>query len=285
MRILSIDVGIKHLAFCLLVNNGVTDDKQVALQDSFSIMKWDSLNVAEAVEYKCSLTDKEGKPCQQQAKFKKGSQAFCLKHAKKQSFHIPTSTLTPAFIKKQKTATLYELLDKYNIVYTKPISKLDLQSLLLEYIYTSCFEPIIETNASKVDLVTIGRNMMHQWDSVLCKEDGIEKVIIENQISPIANRMKTIQGMIAQYFIMRYENIDIVFVNASNKLKTLSQDEKESSGSKMTYNERKKRGIEKTLEYIKKNDKWQSYFKQHKKKDDLADSFLQGMWYLSSVSE
>ena len=28
-------------------------------------------------------------------------------------------------------------------------------------------------------------------------------VIIENQISPIANRMKTIQGMITQYFIMK----------------------------------------------------------------------------------
>jgi hypothetical protein len=90
--------------------------------------------------------------------------------------------------------------------------------------------------------------------------------------------MKTIQGMISQYFIMRYENIDIVFVNASNKLKT--NEKGTASGSKSTYAERKKMGIEKTLDYIKKNDKWQSYFKQHKKKDDLADSFLQGIWFV-----
>ena len=37
----------------------------------------------------------------------------------------------------------------------------------------------------------------------LYKDDDIDTVIIENQISPIANRMKTLQGMIAQYFIMK----------------------------------------------------------------------------------
>ena len=37
--------------------------------------------------------------------------------------------------------------------------------------------------------------------------ESITHVFIENQISPIANRMKTIQGMLAQYFIMK-SNID-----------------------------------------------------------------------------
>jgi hypothetical protein len=301
MRILSIDVGIKHLAYCLLSNDSEKGEK------SIKIMKWDSINVAEAVDYKCSLFDKEGKPCQQPAKFKKETQCFCLKHAKKQSFHIPTSKMNAAFIKKQKFQSLYELADTYKIEYKKPISKLDLQSLLLEYIYTTCFEPIEETNASKLDLVTIGRNMTAKWDSILFEFEGnngekdvlstnmipIDKIIIENQISPIANRMKTLQGMIAQYFIMRYNKIGIEFVNASNKLKTPSSSsiekgnkEKsiEKSIEKSTYSERKKLGIERTQEYIKKDEKWNTYFSQHKKKDDLADSFLQGMWYLSKTS-
>ena len=47
----------------------------------------------------------------------------------------------------------------------------------------------------------------------------ITHVVIENQLSPIANRMKTIQGMLAQYFIMIDENIDIQFISSSNKLK------------------------------------------------------------------
>jgi len=272
MRVLSIDVGIKHLAYCLL-EKGDGDD--------FQIIKWDSINVAESIDYKCSLLNNEGQPCQQAAKFKKDTQCFCLKHAKKQSFHIPTSKMNAAFIKKQKFQALYELADEYKIVYTKPISKLDLQSIFLEYLYTSCFDPIEETNASKLDLVTIGRNMMTKWDSVLQGQNNekIDMVIIENQISPIANRMKTIQGMIAQYFIMRYKDCGIEFINASNKLKTLLPCIKKVTP--LSYSERKKLGIERTKEYIKTDDVWKSYFEKHKKKDDLADSFLQGIWYLS----
>ena len=63
----------------------------------------------------------------------------------------------------------------------------------------------------------------------------VDKVIIENQISPIANRMKTIQGMIAQFFIMN-DIKDIEFVAASNKLKNFIT-------TKTSYNERKKLGI------------------------------------------
>ena len=46
----------------------------------------------------------------------------------------------------------------------------------------------------------------------------IDTVIIENQISTLASRMKTLQGMITQYFIMK--NIpQIEFISASCKLK------------------------------------------------------------------
>ena len=38
------------------------------------------------------------------------------------------------------------------------------------------------------------------------KLKDITHIIIENQISPIATRMKTIQGLLTQYFIMKYNN-------------------------------------------------------------------------------
>jgi len=98
--------------------------------------------------------------------------------------------------------------------------------------------------------------------------------MIENQISPIANRMKTIQGMIAQYFIMRNEDINIDFVSASNKLKKFI-----NNNEKTTYNERKKLSIVKCLELLQTRtefNEWVDFFGHHKKKDDLADSFLQG---------
>ena len=47
----------------------------------------------------------------------------------------------------------------------------------------------------------------------------IDRVIIENQISPIANRMKTVQGMLSQYFLMSNDKLDIEFISSINKLK------------------------------------------------------------------
>jgi hypothetical protein len=123
-------------------------------------------------------------------------------------------------------------------------------------------------------------------DSIFYSDDTIgpiTHVIIENQISPIANRMKTIQGMIAQYFIMK--NVKTIeFISASNKLKYSavvndSDDEVDIS----TYKNRKKTGIINCLELLKKtNSNMMNHFESHKKKDDLADSLLQGVWYITN---
>ena len=46
-------------------------------------------------------------------------------------------------------------------------------------------------------------------------------------------------------------------------------------------------GIAKSLEIITTDYRFSDkldYFNAHKKKDDLADSFLQGLWFLSTLS-
>ena len=171
-----------------------------------------------------------------------------------------------------------EIADKYEIKYEKPIKKCDLVKLLEDYIEKTCFNPIKNINASKVDLISIGKNIKFRLDEIFPTVD-IDYVIIENQISPIANRMKTIQGMLAQYFIMRKSSQNIEFVSSVNKLKGL----KPADGEKQSYGDRKKMGVAKCLEMLQaepSNQAWQVYFSSHKKKDDLADSFLQGMWFL-----
>ena len=86
--------------------------------------------------------------------------------------------------------------------------------------------------------------------------------------------MKTLQGMIAQYFIMKDQN-NIEFYSSSNKLKLFI------GNQKTTYNERKKLSIEacNNLLINNKND-WLDSFNKNNKKDDLADCFLQGIYYL-----
>ena len=263
MKVLSIDVGIKNLAFCLL--------------DNSTIEKWDVVNISEQVSLFCGETDK-GKSCSKPATFMKQGKCYCLKHSKKQTYQIPTSELNPTYINKQKIQKLYEIADKYEIKYEKPIKKCDLVKLLEDYIEKTCFNPIKDVNASKVDLISIGKNIKFRLDEIFPTVD-VDYVIIENQISPIANRMKTIQGMLAQYFIMRKSSQNIEFVSSVNKLKGV----KPADGEKQSYGDRKKMGIAKCLEMLQdepSNQAWQVYFSSHKKKDDLADSFLQGMWFL-----
>ena len=274
MKVLSIDVGIKNLAFCLL--------EKTESNESHKVIKWDSINVVDIETHICCASEKN-KPCGKPAKFFKNNCYYCLKHSKKQDFQIPTTELTSNFINKQKFQKLLELAEKYNVKYEKPIKKGELVKILNEHIHETCFEPITTSNASKTDLITIGKNIKIKFNEIF-HEDDIDVVIIENQISPIANRMKTIQGMIAQYFIMKKTTQQIEFVSAINKLKNDATDKETKDKTK--YSDRKKMGIQKCLELLNNDGSyisWMDYFKNHTKKDDLADSFLQGLWYMKKI--
>jgi hypothetical protein len=278
MRIISIDVGIKNLAFCLFSLN---EDK------TYEIENWGVVDLSQKTEIqkKCNCFN-EKKPtkkmpfppkekCNFQAKWKRESTYYCVKHAKQSPFLIPTNEFKPSHINKQNISGLKKIMDKLEINYDNlNLKKADMISLLLNKIREKCLEPIEEVNASKMDLVTIGMNMKIKFND-LFSHIQIDKIIIENQISPIANRMKTIQGMISQYFIMVSEHdIEIDFINSTNKLKL------GEFKSNTDYKERKQQSVSLVKEMIK--DKWIDFFHTHSKKDDLADCFLQGIWYIKN---
>jgi len=273
MFILSIDIGIRNLSFCLL---------EYFNKDSntFSIKKWDNIDLTKDSEKTCIEIDKNGL-CGKPAKFTKDNQCYCLKHSKKLNQYIqPNKELSLGFINKQKIQKLVEIADKYKIIYETPIKKTNLLNCITDFLTKNCLEEIKKTNAKKLDLVTIGKNVQYNFDTIL--EDytkKINKIIIENQIGPLANKMKTIQGQIAQYFIMKNNNIDIEFVNASNKLKDFIL-----NNEKTDYKQRKKLSIDITNNLVTNDTRflnWSNMFQKHSKKDDLADCFLQGLWYLN----
>ena len=275
MKILSIDIGIKNLSFCLFELQTIEEKS-----NHLKIIKWDNIDLSEKNENKCIEIDKNGL-CDKPAKFIKDNKCYCLKHSKKHTLLQPKTDLKSSYLNKQNIQSLMEIANKYKITYETPIKKTNLLALLNNFSENNCFLPIFKTDATKVNLVIIGRNIQHKFDEILNDQlSNIETIIIENQIGPIANKMKTIQGMISQYFIMKNNNIHIEFISASNKLKDyLPKDKKE----KLDYKQRKKLGIETCLEIVSTDfrfKEWEIFFNKHLKKDDLSDCFLQGMWFI-----
>jgi hypothetical protein len=279
MKLLSIDVGIKNLSFCLFELQLLTEGNK---SNNLKIISWDNIDLSEKTESKCIEIDKNGL-CDKPAKFTKDGKCYCLKHSKKHNYLHPSAELKQSYLNKQKIQSLIDIADKYKLKYENPPKKANILATINEFINNNCYTAITSVNASKVDLVTIGRNIQHKFDEILAEHlSSIDTIIIENQIGPIANKMKTIQGMISQYFIMRNNNVNIEFISACNKLKDFIKD-KDKDKEKMDYKQRKKLGTDVCINCIN-NDfrfkEWQDFLQKHTKKDDLSDCFLQGMWYI-----
>jgi hypothetical protein len=208
-------------------------------------------------------------------------------HTKKDDENMePNAAIVASTVNKRQKNTKEQMLD-----------------MIQQELTTKYLEHIENVRADEIDLLTLGKNMMIELDKFidpftdismsqntrdardprdLGKMGGLEKykidiVIIENQISTIASRMKTLQGMIAQYFIMRGTPC-IEFISAANKLKMFM------TKKKTTYTERKIESVEVTKELLEKLPQFEKYkgcLEKNKKKDDLADCFLQGIYYLT----
>ena len=219
-----------------------------------------------------------------------------------------------------KLVDLQKVITNYNIPLPSPSAKKEeILRTVLSFMENKMLQSVTTVAANDFDLIKLGIAMRDAFNHDLVNHIAtIDKIVIENQISPIANRMKTLQGMIAQYFIM-HNKTKISFVSAANKLKggstpsppikdkvvTMLMDEADANSHQkggeglaacpiggeglaelaacpQNYAFRKKEGIRITLGLLnEKYIQWLPHFNQHKKKDDLADAFLQGIYVLN----
>ena len=277
------------------------------------ILDWkivDLLNTEPPVTHnhicKCLLstsTKKIPKECGKKAKYQYTNTEsnneisyFCETHAKNnKTYLIPKKSHEESSLNKLKREGLDKLIADYNInvsISTK-ITKKVLVDLLRDY-YTKKSYRLISTNtisnmtANKIDMITIGRNIKHIMDKLeIITTYNPTHIIMENQISTMASRMKTIQGELTMYFIMKFPNAHIEYISSANKLKHFTPVPTTTittTSSNQKYRQHKQDAVTYTQQMLQTTPElstWIHAFTTNKtKKDDLADCFLQGIWYL-----
>lgn len=384
MRIISFDIGIKNMAYCIF-----NVDKTNKTTPPFSIVEWKTVNLMNEEDtikptlFTCSCNNKSKKvgnnKCSRNALYMKsvvyipifplhtpiepvpatthgpfvspappGTNSivhyYCEKHAKESTeWFLPNKSQTAASLNKLTIEELQTECLKYSCIDgSKTLKKKTMVDLLTKYFKEKTFESIQykkQKNSKETDLISIGYNLRRELDKIPDLE-AITNVIIENQISTLAARMNSIQGMLVQYFIMKEngeQKKSIEFISSFNKLKGLPpvvdsppkepatnnfvnmfvnttinnetsiqtkpvkknqvKEEKKTKEDKndapnekeavktsvhSKYKAHKKDGLYHCSLFLDNNHilkEWKHVLNT-KKKDDYADCFLQGIWYM-----
>lgn len=361
MRLLSIDVGIKNLAICLLDVVAVTGETET--NAVHRILVWDVVDICHSDQENADIADRalnrlKCAKCSLHAAFfyykNNVLQLLCKRHSTKtresENLLLAATDFKIAEYKKVlngSVAKLYAFCQKHEHDNDNPESESkqkihELKSVLQERVryiartrYLHAYDEAVlallnpipansntiikkpNSTPEYVSLITVGSNLMTKLDKLFYSSGSSssaseslapDRVIIENQISPIATRMKTVQGMLTQYFLVRgVDSANISFISAANKLKSslvssLSDPtELDDNAFTYTYSDRKKMGIACVRKLFKLQEQqeqqqqqqqtllqldnvtasyWNKVFESHKKKDDMADSLLQALSYL-----
>lgn len=277
-KILSWDIGIKNLAYCLI---SIKNSK-------YYVEEWDIINIVKDDNFCCECGKKavlEVTNCDKK---------YCKKHSKKHVVQKETFDLyykhcdekCTHMIKERlcgKTARFNKNENNYCGVHAKQHFKNYEKSCELNKI------PKVRNDLNSIVLKLL--KILETKKQFL----NVDVVLLENQPAMKNPTMKNVASTIYSYFMIRgvidrektHSSIKIVkYMLASNKLKLADEEDclklvKLKGQDSKTYKLTKALGIKYCVRMMENEDNkhWIEHLNKYKKKDDLADSFLQGMYY------
>lgn len=274
--ILSFDIGIKNLSYCLVKFN--KDTKEFIKIEKWGIINLQSFDwIPENHEKKClGLLKKQDKQCLKQSIgwiMKDGvRQEVCQKHKEEKTYFYDLN-LSKCSCSEKGRKVMFQGETFENKTY--------------ETFCNKCSKKQTGELLKIKDLMKLDDSIYHSKLYYALKNltlEGIDEVVIENQPAFKNPKMKSIQMFVYSFYFIKSieENAiknGIHFFNATKKLdlselvKNLLKKEVEIEVD--DYKKRKNNAV-----LIVKNileDDWLTFFMKNKKKDDLADSFLQGL--------
>jgi hypothetical protein len=252
MKLISFDVGLRNLAYCVLEGTSRSDVK---------IVDW---NIIDVLGEQSGVGAARCFKCTAAARYEHASEGTfaCSKHTPKKK-----ETVTKAALGKKSPIELIGEIERLGLR-TEATKKADLVKLLYNHARQNTWKKCV-ASATTGSVMDMSPAIMASLDARLSSWQGADAVCIENQPE---RRMYAVQAMLLMDFTMR--GIKASGVSATHKLSNLVT----IDDVVHTYKGRKKTGI--THAYALVPAENQEHFKKHPKKDDLADSFLQGLWVL-----
>ena len=296
MKILSWDVGIKNLAYCLLETN---DNKT-------SILDWGVINLMEDSSRECyGFIDSNNKrtKCSKGCKYyyQNGgiTHYFCGLH-KNQYLKLNKEILELKQIKTDKCCSKRKSTGQQCV--KQGYYKLcvgDSKKIVCKYHGTflrkkhnsNAIQKYKKPNANKAPILPILQKMTEQLNKNNgFMGSGLDHVAIENQPSMKNPKMKSVASALHAWFLIKgicekKTLKGLHYLSPSNKLKINDeniQEEINKLPKNKQYAYTKSMAIVKTKQLLKNNEKWYTFLNKHSKQDDLCDCYLQGLYFISN---
>ena len=148
MKILSIDVGMKNMAYCLL------DYKDDGV---YTIVDWDIIDLCENTQHICMGKQKNGNKCKKIGKYTKKNKFYCKTHAKE--YKVPPRQFSNKRIKKLKKTQLVKIGNEQCIPVNEKQKKEDILRNIIFDLSNNYYDFVSNVLTTEMNMVSYGINL------------------------------------------------------------------------------------------------------------------------------